>query len=171
MILRGISTSFEMLSPDKRQVAYALRTRLPLCIATPFDLHVLGPPLAFILSQDQTLHCIVFNLPCISTKLVMFVLLIPLLILNIVFLQFKGSAICFLYLFKELCNLLSYLAFGHLQVVASLCSPLLLFPAHLPVLFALLFALLSSLFSCPICEWECKSNSPLFTRKLFFKIF
>jgi hypothetical protein len=23
----------------------------------PFDLHVLGPPLAFILSQDQTLHC------------------------------------------------------------------------------------------------------------------
>ena len=24
----------------------------------PFDLHVLGLPLAFILSQDQTLHCI-----------------------------------------------------------------------------------------------------------------
>ena|GEM_PF-4634447 len=23
----------------------------------PLDLHVLGPPLAFILSQDQTLHC------------------------------------------------------------------------------------------------------------------
>ncbi len=23
----------------------------------PFDLHVLGLPLAFILSQDQTLHC------------------------------------------------------------------------------------------------------------------
>ena len=38
------------------QVAYALRTRLPLSIATPFDLHVLGLPLAFILSQDQTLH-------------------------------------------------------------------------------------------------------------------
>jgi len=24
---------------------------------SPFDLHVLGLPLAFILSQDQTLHC------------------------------------------------------------------------------------------------------------------
>ena len=28
----------------------------------PFDLHVLGLPLAFILSQDQTLHCKKFNL-------------------------------------------------------------------------------------------------------------
>jgi len=27
---------------------------------TPFDLHVLGLPLAFILSQDQTLHCKIF---------------------------------------------------------------------------------------------------------------
>ena len=27
----------------------------------PFDLHVLGLPLAFILSQDQTLHCITLN--------------------------------------------------------------------------------------------------------------
>ena len=26
----------------------------------PFDLHVLGLPLAFILSQDQTLHCKMF---------------------------------------------------------------------------------------------------------------
>ena len=26
--------------------------------ALPLDLHVLGLPLAFILSQDQTLHCI-----------------------------------------------------------------------------------------------------------------
>lgn len=37
------------------------RTRLPVAtsIATvlPLDLHVLGLPLAFILSQDQTLHC------------------------------------------------------------------------------------------------------------------
>jgi hypothetical protein len=28
----------------------------------PFDLHVLGLPLALILSQDQTLHCKVFNI-------------------------------------------------------------------------------------------------------------
>jgi hypothetical protein len=38
-----------------------LRTRAPVAtsIATvlPLDLHVLGLPLAFILSQDQTLHC------------------------------------------------------------------------------------------------------------------
>ncbi len=27
------------------------------CCHRPFDLHVLGLPLAFILSQDQTLHC------------------------------------------------------------------------------------------------------------------
>ena len=33
-----------------------LLTRLPLGIATPFDLHALGTPPAFILSQDQTLH-------------------------------------------------------------------------------------------------------------------
>ena len=42
---------------------YVFSTRLPVasnCIATvllPLDLHVLSLPLAFILSQDQTLHC------------------------------------------------------------------------------------------------------------------
>ena len=38
-----------------------LRTRAPvasdIAILLPLDLHVLGLPLAFILSQDQTLHC------------------------------------------------------------------------------------------------------------------
>ena len=29
--------------------------------ALPLDLHVLSLPLAFILSQDQTLHCILIN--------------------------------------------------------------------------------------------------------------
>ena len=33
-----------------------LLTRLPLGIATSFDLHVLGTPPALILSQDQTLR-------------------------------------------------------------------------------------------------------------------
>ena len=32
-----------------------LLTRLPLLIAKAFDLHVLGLPPAFVLSQDQTL--------------------------------------------------------------------------------------------------------------------
>ena len=40
---------------------YVLLTRAPLIYIPkniyPFDLHVLGLPLAFILSQDQTLHC------------------------------------------------------------------------------------------------------------------
>ena len=49
-----------MLSPSKGQVAYALLTRSPLKIEPklnfPFDLHVLGTPPAFVLSQDQTLE-------------------------------------------------------------------------------------------------------------------
>ena len=35
--------------------SYVLLTRSPLRIASPYDLHVLSIPLAFILSQDQTL--------------------------------------------------------------------------------------------------------------------
>jgi hypothetical protein len=54
----GISSPFELLSHTSGQVTNALLTRSPLtCIATcPFDLHVLGTPPAFILSQDQTLR-------------------------------------------------------------------------------------------------------------------
>jgi hypothetical protein len=40
---------------------YALLTRAPLVLLLrPFDLHVLSLPLAFILSQDQTLHSNIF---------------------------------------------------------------------------------------------------------------
>src|SRR5258705_10397532 len=62
-MLRGINPGFPGLFPTLRKVLYVFRTRLPvasLCIATkllPLDLHVLSLPLAFILSQDQTLHC------------------------------------------------------------------------------------------------------------------
>ena len=60
--LWGINPDFSGLSPCKGQVAYALLTRAPVSerIATllPLDLHVLSLPLAFILSQDQTLRCI-----------------------------------------------------------------------------------------------------------------
>ena len=52
---------FHRLSACRGLVAYALRTRAPLSRPPkepfPFDLHVLGLPLAFILSQDQTLRC------------------------------------------------------------------------------------------------------------------
>ena len=60
---------FHRLSACRGLVAYALRTRAPLsCLpkeAIPFDLHVLGLPLAFILSQDQTLRCTIVFLVCI----------------------------------------------------------------------------------------------------------
>ena len=56
----GISTSFEALSQSQGQVAHVLLTRSPLIQGasslSPFDLHVLSTPPAFILSQDQTLN-------------------------------------------------------------------------------------------------------------------
>ena len=52
---------FHRLSACRGLVAYALRTRPPLSSPPkgqfPRDLHVLGLPPAFILSQDQTLRC------------------------------------------------------------------------------------------------------------------
>ena len=70
-MLCGISIPFEMLSPSDRQVTHALLTRPPLSLrifspkesVTKFslDLHVLGTPPAFVLSQDQTLDYIVIS--------------------------------------------------------------------------------------------------------------
>ena len=63
----GISRRFHRLPPGRGQVAHVLRPLPPVAatgIATralPLDLHVLSLPLAFILSQDQTLHCIFYN--------------------------------------------------------------------------------------------------------------
>ena len=62
MVLCGISRCFHLLSPRLGQIAHALLTRPPLeehpKALSPLDLHVLGTPPAFVLSQDQTL---VFN--------------------------------------------------------------------------------------------------------------
>ena len=60
VVLCGISSRFRLLSPSQGQVTHALLTRPPLTFKvqapiSPFDLHVLGTPPAFILSQDQTL--------------------------------------------------------------------------------------------------------------------
>ena len=64
MRLCGISSDFSLLSPSIRQVTHVLLTRPPLDNASSgrsfpirisFDLHVLGTPPAFILSQDRTL--------------------------------------------------------------------------------------------------------------------
>ena len=61
MVSCGISTPFGVLFPSKGEVAHALLTRPPLkhqvasYPMSPLDLHVLGTPPAFVLSQDQTL--------------------------------------------------------------------------------------------------------------------
>ena len=65
MVLCGISTCFQVLSPCLGQIVHALLTRPPLEYTrilpklssgiSPFDLHVLSTPPAFVLSQDQTL--------------------------------------------------------------------------------------------------------------------
>ena len=57
-----VSPRFRGLSPGTRLVAHVLLTRAPVAIKVllpvlPLDLHVLSLSLAFILSQDQTLHC------------------------------------------------------------------------------------------------------------------
>ena len=55
----GITRGFPRLSPSGGQVLHALLSRSPLASprrGVPFDLHVLGAPPAFILSQDRTLR-------------------------------------------------------------------------------------------------------------------
>ena len=59
VVLCGISTPFGMLSPTRVQITHVLLTRAPLYRGrSPFscDLHVLGAPLTFVLSQNQTLQ-------------------------------------------------------------------------------------------------------------------
>ena len=60
MVLSGIRPSFPGLSQSAGQITHVLLTRSPLVYppkrALPFDLHVLGMPPAFVLSQDQTLR-------------------------------------------------------------------------------------------------------------------
>ena len=62
--LPGISLPFERLSLSRGHVSYVLLTRAPLYSALllfAFDLHVLGTPPAFVLSQDQTLRKFLFK--------------------------------------------------------------------------------------------------------------
>ena len=47
---------FPQAIPHLKANSYVFLTRPPLDIATPLDLHVLGIPPAFNLSQDQTLQ-------------------------------------------------------------------------------------------------------------------
>src|SRR6187401_2302882 len=59
VVLCCISPPFGGLSTTQGQITYVLLTRAPLYRGrSPFscDLHVLGAPLTFVLSQDQTLQ-------------------------------------------------------------------------------------------------------------------
>ena len=104
----------------------------------PFDLHVLGLPLAFILSQDQTLHCkfdilvkIILSLPDLSARIdkVLFLLY---------FLPFR---LCLDHSFKELrFNNLSSFPAPRSRCFAS--AKILLFPFP-PTLFQNIFHLFS----------------------------
>ena len=66
-LLWEISRRFHRLCPRYGKVAHALRTLSPVAVKSiatltlPLDLHVLSLPLAFILSQDQTLLCIFYT--------------------------------------------------------------------------------------------------------------
>src|SRR6478735_4608634 len=59
-LVSGISHRFPWLSQSEGQVAHVLLTRSPLIRpaswSSPFDLHVLSTPPAFVLSQNQTLR-------------------------------------------------------------------------------------------------------------------
>ena len=66
VVLSGISTPFGELFRAPRKITHVLRTRAPLYSplrAFSLDLHVLGTPPAFVLSQDQTLQFRDFD-PC-----------------------------------------------------------------------------------------------------------
>ena len=59
-VVSGIRRRFQRLSQSQGQVTHVLLTRSPLIqrasSLSPFDLHVLSTPPAFVLSQDQTLR-------------------------------------------------------------------------------------------------------------------
>ena len=64
MVSSGISTPFGELFRTLGQITHVLLTRAPLYSplrAFSLDLHVLGTPPAFVLSQDQTLQLRVFD--------------------------------------------------------------------------------------------------------------
>ena len=86
LLLRGLRRRFHRLSPCHGHVAHALRTLPPVAarsIATPalpLDLHVLSLPLAFILSQDQTLLCIYTYYSSLTPTLLQFLFRIDALV-------------------------------------------------------------------------------------------
>ena len=88
-MLCGISSRFQLLSPSERQVAHTLLTRPPLTrgasSSRPFDLHVLGTPPAFILSQDQTLNklYLIIHTGCLTQSIQAYLLSIEIFVLSV----------------------------------------------------------------------------------------
>ena len=180
-MLWGITIRFQKLSLSQRQVAHVLLTRPPLRILiknqnSPFDLHVLSVPPAFVLSQDQTLYysCIsrIFRFveinpvhnACVITSCVLFSVCTWLLV------SFKSSSkgisrvvtfscivrfsrCCAVY---SLCITSSLLASG----LHAILSSSTLFASHW--LFISLWQLLNYITASSICQ-------PLFEK--FFQIF
>ena len=79
VVLSGISTPFGELFRTSGQITHVLRTRAPLYSplrAFSLDLHVLGTPPAFVLSQDQTLIKVLLELDPRATSSIHLTLLI-----------------------------------------------------------------------------------------------
>ena len=87
----------------------------------PFDLHVLGLPLAFILSQDQTLHCnFIYIINFYSTLTLLFSTQI---IINLRQHQPERFAIMFFLsiLFKE--RYIKHISASYLWLKSSILTP------------------------------------------------
>jgi hypothetical protein len=65
----GLSTAFALLSPTRGQVpTWSSAVRHSECKHSAFDLHALGTPPAFVLSQDQTLHVVWSTVACATVR-------------------------------------------------------------------------------------------------------
>ena len=102
----------------------------------PLDLHVLSLPLAFILSQDQTLHCIIFYVS--SLILTLLILSKELTLLDKLFFSVLASCTV-ISLFNELVDrfisngLQRYALFLNLQIFSSFFEIFLYFCLSKPM--------------------------------------
>jgi hypothetical protein len=171
----GISSAFALLSPSVRQVAHALLTRPPLRYfvvnysISPLDLHVLGTPPAFVLSQDQTLKLNIYSHYCDFNNRLNLLKRINLLA-SLYCLVFKDHLISFpkslfclpassadLYYNIKICDLCQHLFYYFLLLcrifIVCISSGLLIArPESYLIMHLSLCQLLSSLFY-PACLW------------------
>ena len=149
-----------------RQVTHALLTRPPLTsqplwriskISGPFDLHVLGTPPAFILSQDQTLS-IISSKSCYTLRLhIDFNLISSSLFPNVGFRFFTNQ----LSFFRSLLCFRRFLFFWNLRglCINSLLVFIVLLSRWQPIYYTTLKTLCQELFLKAFCH---SSRNPLF---------